>query len=86
MGTKKLDISLIFFHPKTLKCPLVDVHARTWSYFFIVTIILKTHGNVCDYDTNLQVDLQQEDNKILECPFEKHHTLNISHNIVKNSI
>jgi hypothetical protein len=48
------------------------------AIFFIVTIVLKTHGNVCDYDTNLQVNLQQEDNKILECHFEKHCTLNIS--------
>jgi hypothetical protein len=56
------------------------------TIFFIVTIVLKTHGNVCDYDTNLQVNLQQEDNKILEFSFEKHHTLNISHNIVNNSI
>jgi hypothetical protein len=41
---------------------------------------------ICDFDTNLQVNLQQDNNKILECPFEKHHTLNISHNIVNNSI
>ncbi len=86
LGPKRLGIPSISFHFRTLKFLLVGFVLEPQAIYFIYTIVLETHGIVCGYDTNLQVDLQWENNRMQKYPFKRHQILNISHNIVGNFI